>query len=144
LPLDSYRGPDRPDQALLVMKWASDIVGPHQVFQGNASNRMIFAYGLTRKEPLPLVPDVISHFADKLVLPWSDDTEIEEGGSSCAPEEAIAQVLERAWNMEHDPDILKAVQDAIEYYADKRPLLVMSNCANFPVRPEYSAEVPGK
>lgn len=142
LPLDSYRGPDRPDHALLVMKWASDVTGPHEVFIGHAANRSIFAYGLTRQDPLPLVPDMIAHFTDQLILPWSDDPELEDDDTACAPEEAIPQVLERAWNMEHDPDILKAVQDAIEYYRDKKELLVMGNVAQFPLRPEYSAEVP--
>ncbi|HEY9786374.1 MAG TPA: tetratricopeptide repeat protein, partial [Candidatus Obscuribacterales bacterium] len=28
LPMDSYKGPARPDRALLVMSWASDIIGP--------------------------------------------------------------------------------------------------------------------
>lgn len=137
--LDSYRGPDRPDHALLVMDWASDIIGPHEAFIGNTPNRSMFAFGLARREALPIIPDIVAKFTDELTLPWS-----ERNGqtSEIKPEDAIPEMLELAWNMESDPDILKIVHDTVEYYLDKRELLVFGNCAQFPQRAEYSAEVP--
>lgn len=141
--LDSYRGPDRPDHALLVMDWASDIIGPHESFVGHATNRSIFAFGMPRSEALPLIPDIVAHFTDKINLPWSDDGAVDADGTPLkTAEEVIPEILERAWNMESDPDILKAIQDSVEYYSDKKELLVLGNPVRFPQRPEYSAEVP--
>ncbi|MBX9670005.1 MAG: hypothetical protein K2X93_20560 [Candidatus Obscuribacterales bacterium] len=139
IPLESYKGPDRPDHALLVLDWASDIIGPHAVFSGNMSNRSIFAYGLTPNDSLPLVPDIVARFLDNIDLPWSK-TDGDDGKPT--PEDAIPQILERAWNMESDPEILKIVQETVEYYMDKRELIVINNCAQFPQRAEYTAQVP--
>jgi hypothetical protein len=50
-------------------------------------------------------------------------------------------MLERARNMESNPDIIRAVRDAVEYYSDKRDLLVLSNPEHFPERPEFTAEI---
>ena len=137
--LDSYRGPDRPDRALLVMDWATDIIGPHNVFVGNMPNRSIFAFGITKTEALPVVPDIVAKFTNNLNLPW---TERDGQVPDIAPEDAIPQILEVAWNLESDPEVLRAIQNTVEYYEDKRALLVMGNCAQFPQRGEYSAEVP--
>jgi len=137
--LDSYRGPDRPDHALLVMDWASDIIGPHEAFVRNAPNRSMFAFGLSRREALPVVPDIVARFTNQLILPW-----VERDGNvpETTPENAIPEILERAWNLESDPDILQTINDIVEYYNDKRELLVVANCAQFPQRAEYTAEVP--
>jgi tetratricopeptide (TPR) repeat protein len=137
--LDSYRGPDRPDHALLVMEWATDIIGPHEAFVGNMPNRSMFAFGLTKQEALPVIPDIVARFTNRLTFPW---TERDGLPPDVAPEEAIPEILERAWNLESDPEILRIVQSTVEYYNDKRALMVLANCAQFPQRPEYSAEVP--
>ncbi len=137
--LDSYKGPDRPDRALLVMDWATDIIGPHHVFVGNMPNRSIFAFGLTKTDALPVVPDIVARFTNNLNFPW---TERDGHIPDITPEEAIPQILEVAWNLESDPEILRQVQSAVEYYDEKRALLVCCNCAQFPQRGEYSAEVP--
>ena len=137
--LDSYKGPDRPDHALLVMEWATDIIGPHEAFVGNMTNRSMFAFGLTKQEALPVVPDIVARFSNQLNLPW---TERDGQQADVRPEEAIPEILDRAWNLESDPEILRIVHDTVEYYKDKRELLVLGNCAQFPQRPEYSAEVP--
>lgn len=143
LPLDSYKGPDRPDQSMILMDWASEIIGPHEVFIENAANRGIFSYGLSLTEPLPLIPDVVGRICDRIILPWSDEQQTGEDGSrKLSPEEAIPEILERCWDMESNPDLLKDVQDIIEYYADKRDLLVACNKERFPQRPEYTAEIP--
>ncbi|MBX3152536.1 hypothetical protein KF728_20425 [Candidatus Obscuribacterales bacterium] len=137
--LDSYKGPDRPDHALLVMEWATDIIGPHEAFVGNMTNRSMFAFGLTKQEALPVVPDIVARFTNELNLPWTERNGLPP---DVQPEEAIPEILERAWNLESDPEILRIIQDTVEYYNDKRELLVLGNCAQFPQRPEYSAEVP--
>ncbi|HMP50433.1 MAG TPA: hypothetical protein PKD05_02670 [Candidatus Melainabacteria bacterium] len=145
LPLGHYQGPDRPDHALLLMDWAPEIIGPHKTFVPNDKNRSLFCYGLPTSMPLPLIPDLVGHFDDHIVLPWKgesratlDDTDTEKD-----PEEVIPEILERAFNLESDPDILKIIHESISYYVDKREYLVLHNSENFPHRPEYSAEVPG-
>lgn len=50
LPCDAYRGPDRPDQVMLLMSWTTDILGPHSVFIENSIKRGLFAYGLSTSE----------------------------------------------------------------------------------------------
>src|SRR5262249_24768584 len=47
LPNDLYAGPNREERALLLMGWASDIIGPHQVFVEHSPLRNLFAYALT-------------------------------------------------------------------------------------------------
>ncbi|MCA9800608.1 MAG: hypothetical protein KC777_01410 [Cyanobacteria bacterium HKST-UBA02] len=144
LPLNSYQGPDRPDHALMLMDWASEIIGPHESFVSNDSNRSIFAYALSTREALPLIPDIVAHFSDNITLPWTGESRITlEDGQGISPEEVIPEILERAWNLESDPDILKAIQDLVQYYSDKRDLLVAHNTERFANRPEYSAEIPG-
>lgn len=144
LPLNSYQGPDRPDHALMLMDWASEIIGPHESFVSNDSNRSIFAYGLSTREALPLIPDIVAHFSDNITLPWTGESRITlEDGQGISPEEVIPEILERAWNLESDPDVLKAIQDLVQYYSDKRDLLVIHNTERFVNRPEYSAEIPG-
>lgn len=137
--LDSYKGPDRPDHALLVMEWASDIIGPHEAFVGNTTNRSMFAFGLSKQEALPVIPDIVARFTNQPILPWHERDDLPP---AVTPEDAIPEILERAWNLESDPEVLRIVHDTVEYYNDKRELLVMGNCAQFPQRPEYSAEVP--
>jgi hypothetical protein len=139
VPLESYKGPDRPDRALMVIDWGSEIIGPHEAFSINSANRSIFAYGLSKTEPLPLTPDMVGHFAFGLKLPWSYLDSSQPGAVD--PESAIPEILERAWDLESNPDIVKAINDTVEYYSDKHDSIVLGN-TRFPQRPEFSAEVP--
>lgn len=136
LPCDAYRGPDRPDQVMLLMSWTTDILGPHSVFIENSIKRALFAYGLSTSEPLPVVPDIIGCLCEDLVMPWEakeySDKEIK----------ALTEKLYvRASDLEADPDLLREAQEAVDYYLDKRHLLVLGNPA-FKNRPEYTAEMP--
>lgn len=145
LPLSGYQGPDRPDHALMLIEWAPEIIGPHKSFVPNDKNRSVFSYGLPTAMPLPLIPDIVGHFEDKIILPWKGESSatLQEEDTETDPEEVIPEILERAFNLESDPDILKIVHESISYYVDKREFLVLHNNKNFPHRPEYSAEVPG-
>lgn len=136
LPFDAYRGPDRPDHVLLTLSWTTDIIGPHQAFIQNSENRSIFAYALTPSEPLPLVPDIIGCLAQDITMPWEGDKSPKD------LERLVENILERAFALEASPELIQEIQEAIDYYHDKRDLLVFNNCKAFPNRPEYTAEVP--
>lgn len=136
LPFDAYRGPDRPDHVMLTLTWTTDIIGPHQAFVQNCENRSIFAYALTPSEPLPLVPDIIGCLAQDIVMPWEGDKSPKD------LERLVADILERSYTLEASPDLIQEYQEAIDYYHDKRDLLVFHNWKAFPTRPQYTAEVP--
>jgi len=134
IPCDSYKGPHRPDRALLILAWATDIIGPHQAFVEHMHSRSIFAYGLTWQEPLPVAPEIAGLLADEAIMPW-------EESRAESIDEIVAKILERARDLDCDPDILRETQEAVEYYDSKRELLVLNNWTIFPDRPEYTAEV---
>lgn len=134
IPCDSYKGPHRPDRALLILAWATDIIGPHQAFIEHMQSRSVFAYGLTWQEPLPVAPEIAGLLADDTVMPW-------EESRAESIDDMVAKILERARDLDCDPDILKETQEAVEYYDSKRELLVLNNWTTFPDRPEYTAEV---
>lgn len=134
IPCDSYKGPHRPDRALLIMAWATDIIGPHEAFIEHMQSRSIFSYGLTWNEPLPVAPEITGLLADDTVMPW-------EEARSESIDDIVAQILERARDLDCDPDILRETQEAVAYYDSKRELLVLNNWNTFPDRPEYTAEV---
>ena len=146
IPLSAYKGPDRPDHALILMDWAPEIIGPHKSFIPNDGNRSMFAYGIPSNMPLPLIPDVVAHVKDSLLLPWKGESQatFKEEEAELTPEDAIPEILEKAFNLESDPDVLRVIHDSIAYYVDKRELLVISNNEAFPHRPEYSAEIPSR
>jgi Flp pilus assembly protein TadD len=133
--LDSYKGPNRPEKVLLVMDWASDIIGPHDSFIDNSDKRLIFAYGLPGTEPLPLVPDINAYLCSQDLMPWNDVTKADA-------DMHFDKILDKARNMESDPDVIKAVEDLLIYFEPRKKDLVMGNSENFPDRPEYSAEIP--
>lgn len=136
LPFDAYRGPDRPDQVLLLMSWTTDILGPHSVFIENSLKRALFAYGLSTSEPLPVVPDIIGCLCDELVMPW-EGKEYSDKEIKALTEKLYARVCD----LEADPDLLREAQEAADYYMDKRNLIVLGN-TSFKNRPEYTAELP--
>lgn len=134
---DAYRGPDRPDQVMLLMCWTTDIIGPHGAFIENNLKRSLFAYGLSPTEPLPLVPDIIGCLAHDIIMPWE--------GADHSNKDIFAlteQIYARACDLESDPSLLRETQEAVEYYGGKRQMLVLGNADAFPNRPEYTAELP--
>lgn len=134
---DAYKGPDRPDQVILLMCWTTDILGPHGAFIENSAKRSLFAYGLSSVEPLPVVPDIIGCLAHDLIMPW-------EGPENSSKDVArlTEQIYARANDLESDPTLLRETQEAVDYYLTKRELLVLANPEVFPNRPEYTAELP--
>ncbi|CAN5337685.1 hypothetical protein BH10CYA1_BH10CYA1_15990 [soil metagenome] len=134
IPCDSYKGPHRPDRALLIIAWATDIIGPHEAFIEHVHTRSIFSYGLTWNEPLPVAPEITGLLADDAIMPWEEER-------SESIDEIVTQILNRARDLDCDPDILREVQEAVAYYDSKRELLVLNNWTTFPDRPEYTAEV---
>ena len=136
LPLDSYKGPGRPERALLVMAWAGDIIGPHRAFIEHTDRRSLFAYGLEWKDPLPLAPEIIGCMTKESALPWDEDTHLD------SVEIILEKILDKARNIESDPDILRTIRDTIEYYGSRRQSILLGNPNLFPERPEYTAEIP--
>lgn len=136
-PVDAYRGPDRPDKCLLMMCWTTDILGPHQVFIPNSESRGIFAYAISPDEPLPVIPDILGYIADDLIMPW-EGKELNHREM----ELKIEELQSKARDMEADPDLIQEAQDALDYYMEKRDLLVFGNSQSFATRPEYTAELP--
>ena len=134
IPCDSYKGPHRPDRALLILAWATDIIGPHEAFVEHMQSRSVFTYGLTWNEPLPVAPEIAGLLADDTIMPWEEARAESIDG-------IVAKILERARDLDCDPDILRETQEAVEYYDSKRELLVLNNWTTFPDRPEYTAEV---
>jgi len=150
---ESYKGPQRDERALLVMAWASDIIGPHEAFVGHQSKRSIFAYGLSASESLPITPEVVACVTDSCAMPWDEHWKIEEyddGRPSSVEhivadervEEVTQKILNESFKLEADADILHTVQDAVSYYRSREHFLVLNNSHLFTERPEYTAEVP--
>ncbi|MFX5705380.1 hypothetical protein ABTE52_20570, partial [Acinetobacter baumannii] len=88
-----------------IMDWATDLIGPHEAFIENTDKRIIFAYALTKSEPLPLVPDIVGCLVDEPIMPWDQKTREETLQSMCM------KILDRARDLEADPDIVKATTD---------------------------------
>jgi len=153
LPVDIYRGPDRKESALLMMAWASDIIGPHRSFVQHSPRRSIFAYGLTTMAQLPVTPDIIGCLAVDCAMPWTkeleelDTNEVKPKTDKQHPmnqiqEKATNQILENLRNLESHPALLNQIEELHSYYNTKREWLVLDNAKNFPERPEYTAEIP--
>lgn len=155
LPIEIYKGPDRKESALLVMAWASDIIGPHRSFVQHSSRRTLFAYGLTTLNQLPVTPDIIGCLACQCDMPWAKDMEeLEENEEKQKPkgdkqhpmnkiqEDATKQILALLSDLESNPQLLKQIEDLHAYYNARKELLVLDNAKSFPERPEYTAEIP--
>lgn len=150
---DSYRGDSRVERALTVMAWASDLIGPHQAFAANEHRRSLFAFGLTSEEPLPIIPDLVAVYASSCAMPWAERWQVESDGvnepvvtrieaSSEGPEEIAARIVAKARAIESDPDLIRQANELVEFYSSRRELMVLGNHETFPLRPEYTAEVP--
>ncbi|HEY9773460.1 MAG TPA: hypothetical protein V6C81_06590 [Planktothrix sp.] len=138
LPLDSYKGPQRPDRALLVVAWAHDLIGPHRAFIDMSDRRTLFAYGMPSNEPLPIVPEIVGCLSTDQPLLWDEETR------TTTVDEIVGKILDKARHLETDTDILKETQNAVEYFHLKRQFLMLGNFNGFPERPEYTAEVTGQ
>lgn len=148
---EPYKGPDRKESALLVMAWASDIIGPHKSFVPHSPRRTLFAYGLTTLAQLPVTPDIIGCLAAECVMPWAAELESSESDErhtgkvhpmNQVQEQATNQILAKLADLESNPQILKQVEDLHAYYYNKKELLILDNSKLFPERPVYTAEIP--
>lgn len=150
---EPYKGPDRKETALLMMAWASDIIGPHKSFVQHSPRRTLFAYGLTTLAQLPVTPDLIGCLAAECAMPWAEqlgNAEENDSGDKKNKVHPMNQVQEQATNqilncladLESNPQIIKQVEDLHKYYNSKKELLVLDNAKSFPERPEYTAEIP--
>jgi tetratricopeptide (TPR) repeat protein len=154
LPCEIYKGANRQEQALLVMAWGSDILGPHESFKDHQPQRSIFAYALTASEPLPIAPEIVGCLADACALPWAErfrleqwhdgrpDTFETDEGSTEDPQTSAERLLDKTSRLEADPDLLNQIHAIVAYYDARRDGLILGNSEAFPSRPEYSAEVP--
>lgn len=155
LPCDIYRGANRQERALLVMAWASDMVGPHEVLAPHTPLRSIFTYCLTSCAPLPFAPELVGCLAEACALPWSERfqvTRFEDGRSPLV--EPIESVDAAEWeghkraihtacaNLESDPHVLESVQSLSTYLHPLSTKLLLDNSKSFPRRPEYTNELP--
>lgn len=132
IPTDSYRGPDRPDRALLLINWAGDLIGPHRALTANTDQRILFSYGMPVEEPLPLVTELVGALVEESAMPWT------KGDS----EQVLASILEKARDLESDPEIIKSVQTLVDFFSEHKSLTLLQNPKAFPQRPEYTAEIP--
>ncbi len=151
LPVDIYKGPDRVDKALLVMAWASNIIGPHKTFIPTSPKRILFAYGLTASASLPLTPDIIAMIADYCRMPWASTSEenadeFADAANLDLPDEklvvVVETILQEVARLESLPDTILLSQEIAGYYDSKRDLLVLGNSDTFPNRAQYTAEIP--
>lgn len=149
LPVRSFGGEDTRDRALMMMAWAPNIIGPHKSFVANSRTRMLFSYGLSTLQPLPLTPDVVGELSPDCSIPWAEssdeETQFRPNAGFDLPDtrqsKAMDRILEELAELESRPDIIKQVQQTIDYYEPKRRFIVAGNPQHFPNRPEYSAEI---
>lgn len=151
LSAEAYKGPDRQERALLMMAWASDIIGPHKTFVDQTPRRSLFAYGLTTLAQLPVTPDIIGCLAVECSMPWADELENSEDKRdeksgvhpmNLVQQQALEAILERISALESNPEIIRQVELLCSFYHPRREMIVLSNCQSFPERPEYTAEIP--
>jgi tetratricopeptide (TPR) repeat protein len=149
LPVRSFGGEDSTDRSLMIMSWAPNIIGPHKSFISNSTRRMLFAYGLSTLQPLPLTPDVVGELGPNLQMPWAqtleEDAQFLRSDGFDMPDDkqvrAIDLILQQISELESRPEIIQQVEEIAHYYKPKRDLIVMGNPQHFPQRPEYSAEI---
>ncbi len=154
VPYELYKGPKRDERALLMMAWASDIIGPHESFIAHEMQRSIFAFGLTWREQLPVAPELIGCLAEGCAMPWSERWRVEQWDDGREPTfapmleepegpvEAAAKILDKVAHLEADADVLHEVQEIVAYYDSLRGRLLLGNVKAFPARPEYTNEIP--
>lgn len=149
LPAKSFRGADSKDRSLMLMCWAPNIIGPHKSFLNN-NNRVLFSYGISTVQPLPLTPDLVGELCTDCQMPWAQSSEEDANERSnqasidipdAYQAKAMDRILEQVSELESRPEIIQTVQELAAYYSPKRSSLVVGNTRAFPKRPEYTAEV---
>ena len=135
------------------MSWASDIIGPHKSFMTKEKNRSIFSYGLSWNESLPVVPEIVGTLSHDEPMPWDEiNSEASTKLNLVTPatnqknftpqiEKAYKAILAHARDLESDPRVIKNVQEALDYYENKKQHLLLCHPDAFTSRPEYTAEV---
>lgn len=149
LPVRSFGGEESKDRALMIMAWGPNIIGPHKSFIQNSKRRVLFAYGLSTLQPLPLTPDVVGELGPDIIVPWAEskeeETQFYKSDGFDMPDNtqvtAIDRILQEIAELESRPEIIQQVEEIAHYYKPKRDLIVMGNPQTFPQRPEYSAEI---
>lgn len=150
LPAKSFGGEESKDRSLMLMCWSPNIIGPHKSFATNSRFRVLFAYGLSRQQSLPLTPDVVAELCTDCQMPWAQSSEEETDlrnnpGHFDLPDsyqvKATDRILEQISELESRPEIIETVREIVAYYMPKRELLVVGNARTFSQRPEYTAEV---
>lgn len=150
LPARSFGGEESRDRALMLMAWAPNIIGPHKSFITNSRFRVLFAYGLSTLQPLPLTPDVVAEVTSIASMPWAESSEEETDFNKneldfdlpdSRQSQAIDRILQEIAELESRPEIIQQVHQIADYYKPKRDLIVLGNPKSFPQRPEYSAEI---
>jgi tetratricopeptide (TPR) repeat protein len=149
LPIRSFGGEDSTDRALMIMAWAPNIIGPHKSFMTNTKRRVLFAYGLSTLQPLPLTPDVVAELGHDVTMPWAASAEEEQqfykSDGFDLPDQsqvkAIDRILQEIAELESRPEIIQQVEEIAHYYRPKRDMIVLGNPQQFPQRTEYSAEI---
>ena len=149
IPITVYKGPEQPAQSLLVMTWASDIVGPHKSFLTKERSRSLFSYALPWDEALPVVPEIVGCLGYAEPMPWNeiesktpDRAHITGQPNFTAEIQKIYKaILANARDSESDPRTIKNVQEALDYYENKKQHLILCNPQAFRTRTEYTAEV---
>lgn len=151
LSAEYYGGPDRKERSLLIMSWASDIIGPHQSFIGHNAKRSIFAYGLTTLAQLPVTPDIVGCLANECDMPWAAQLDKAELKPNAKPKvhpmnqvqtKATDQIIRQISDMESNTEIISHIEYLVRYYDPKRSHIVLGNSATFAERPEYTSEIP--
>jgi hypothetical protein len=151
LPAKIYSPTD--ERALLMMGWASDIIGPHEVFVDRATPRSIFSYALTWRECLPVTPEMAGCLAEACALPWGERYQVEQWDDGRpvsvervfdeppGPAESTEKILARAADLEADPVLLDEIHKLADYYSKHSDILI-TNSKIASRRPEYTNEIP--
>jgi tetratricopeptide (TPR) repeat protein len=152
LPAQAYlhKEIENQDRALLILTHASDIVGQHTNFVPLSRIRTLFAYGLPTSTVLPVTPDIVGCLAQECIMPWTESFFLQDNetisSENLLPNEmqvaAVDKIIETAGNIESLPNLIQTIQEIIDYYENKKELLIVGNSELFTERPDYTAEVP--
>jgi tetratricopeptide (TPR) repeat protein len=150
VPAKSFRGETSTDRTLMIMAWAPNIIGPHKSFIRNTKKRILFSYGLSTSQPLPLTPDVVGEFCTDLKMPWAETAEEDTVHRSVAGKvdlpnskqaEAMDKIVAAIAELESKPEIIQTLQELSDYYKPKIEQVVLGNPEHFKERPPYTAEI---
>ncbi len=135
LPVQSYKGPGQAGKALTIIANGDDMIGPHRSFVSHGDERALFVYSLGA-EPLPLVMELVGKLPEA-ALPWDNENGLSEFKANS---EKLLQAVAKFTGNEELED---KRQRLATYYQKKNALLLWCNAKTYPVRPQYTAEIPG-